>query len=73
MSYSSSDVGTIESIVADLEGRNARVWWDQREIKPGDSISKKIELGLRISRFVMPCISRNQLASGWCRVEYAGA
>jgi small GTP-binding protein len=73
VSYSSSDAETVRAVVADLEKRQVRVWWDRGQITPGDSISKQIELGLRRSRFVMPCVSRNQISSGWCRAEYAGA
>ena len=26
-----------------------------------------------IAGYIMPCVSRNQISSGWCRAEYAGA
>jgi small GTP-binding protein len=73
VSYSSRDLETVQRVVDDMKSRRLKVWWDQTEIKLGDPISKQIELGLRTSRFIVPCISRNQLQSGWCRVEYAGA
>ena len=71
VSYSSKDVSLVTDVVEDLKDRSMRVWWDAQQIEPGDSISKKIETGLRKSRFVMPFISRNQINSGWCGVEYA--
>jgi small GTP-binding protein len=73
ISYSSADTEAVKSVVKDLKDRQVRVWWDQEKIKPGDSISKQIEYGLRTSRYIMPCVSRNQISSGWCRAEYAGA
>jgi hypothetical protein len=72
VSYSSRDADVISNVVNDLERQQARVWWDGHQIKSGDSITRKIEMGLRTSRFIMPCLSRNQLKSGWCRAEYAG-
>jgi hypothetical protein len=73
ISYSSADIALAREVVADLEKRQARVWWDRDRIKPGDSISRQIEIGLRTSQFILPCISRKQIDSGWCRAEYAGA
>lgn len=70
VSYSQRDTATVSRVVGDLRERNLDVWWDVEQIDPGDAISMKIELGLRKSRFVMPCISRNQVQSGWCRIEY---
>ena len=71
VSYSSKDFEKISHVVDDLKRHRVNCWWDHEQVQPGDSISQKIELGLRRSRFIMPCISRNQIRSGWCRVEYA--
>jgi small GTP-binding protein len=73
ISYSSKDLPTVTDVIRELKGHQVRCWWDEEQIKPGDSISKMIELGLRKSHFIMPCISRNQVESGWCRVEYTSA
>jgi small GTP-binding protein len=70
VSYSSKDVDKINDIIEDLKRHHINCWWDHEQVQPGDVISRKIELGLRRSRFIMPCISRNQVLSGWCRVEY---
>jgi hypothetical protein len=71
ISYATKDVAIVTDIVRDLKDHQVRCWWDYEQIDPGDSISKKIELGLRKSRFVMPIISTNQVKSGWSRAEYA--
>jgi internalin A len=70
ISYSSKDLDTVKGIVKDLGRRGIRYWWDEERIEPGDSISQKIAEGLEQSRCVMPCFSRSQIESGWCRAEY---
>ena len=71
VSYSSKDFEAIQEVINDLKHNRIRCWWDREQLQPGDSISRKIELGLRRSRFVMPCLSQNQVQSGWCRAEYS--
>ena len=71
MSYSSKDFEKINKVVVDLKRHGINCWWDHEQVQPGDSISRKIEIGLRRSQVIMPCISRNQVRSGWCRAEYA--
>lgn len=70
ISYSSKDFPVIEKIVEEFKRRGIRYWWDDEQLRPGDSISAKIADGLKKSRYVMPCLSNNQLTSGWCRAEY---
>ncbi|MEQ9316455.1 MAG: COR domain-containing protein, partial [Henriciella sp.] len=70
VSYSNRDTETVQKVVRDIRDRGLTVWWDSDEIKIGDSIMQTIESGLRKIRFLLPCISRHQVESGWCRVEY---
>ncbi|MFC2140671.1 leucine-rich repeat domain-containing protein [Acidobacteriota bacterium] len=70
ISYSSKDFSIIKKIVDDLKQIGIRYWWDEEQLQPGDSISEKIEDGLKRSRYMMPCFSHNQKMSGWCRAEY---
>jgi internalin A len=72
ISYSKKDISKVKAIVNDLEANNIRYWWDEEQIEPGDVVQDKIENGLRESRCVMPCLSRNQIHSGWSRMEYRG-
>ena len=46
-----------------------RVWFDDWEIKPGDSIPAKIEDGLEHSRVLVLCMSAAALASDWPQLE----
>jgi hypothetical protein len=48
-----------------LEVRGISYWYDEAEIKIGDSISKKIEEGLKGSRFVLAFISHSFLKRKW--------
>lgn len=70
LSYSSEDTAIVSRVVADLESRGVSCWWDKEQVRPGESISLSIEMGLRGSKYVVPCLSRNQIRSGWCRAEY---
>ena len=46
-----------------------RVWFDQWEIKPGDSIPSKIEEGLKHSRVLVLCMSANAFGADWSQLE----
>ena len=48
-----------------LEARGVSYWLDQAEIKIGDSISAKIDEGLRGSRYVLAFISKSFLERKW--------
>lgn len=71
ISYSTKDYAIIQKIVHDLQQRGISYWLDEEQINPGDLILDAIEQGLRASRAIMPCFSRNQLQSGWSRAEYS--
>ncbi|GAK59695.1 guanylate cyclase [Candidatus Vecturithrix granuli] len=71
ISYSMKDFDLIQRIVRDLQERRISYWLDEEQINPGDLILDAIEQGLRNSRAIMPCFSRNQLQSGWSRAEYS--
>ena len=71
ISYSTKDYAIIQKIVHDLQERGISYWLDEEQINPGDLILDAIEQGLRDSRAIMPCFSKNQLQSGWSRAEYS--
>jgi len=48
-----------------LKARGLSYWLDQAEIKVGDSISAKIDEGLRESRYVLAFISESFLQRNW--------
>jgi hypothetical protein len=49
-----------------------RVWWDQFELKVGDSLIEKITLGLSRSRYGVVVLSRDFLAKPWPQYELQG-
>ena len=55
-----------------LKNKKISYWLDRDQIKPGDSITQRIEYGVQNSPVILLCISKNQLQSGWSRAEYTG-
>jgi small GTP-binding protein len=68
--HSSRDKTTIRKIATDLRIRNIRYWLDEEQIDPGDNTIDKITEGLQNSRNIIPCISKDELQSGWAKNEY---
>lgn len=56
-----------------LEAHGVSYWFDQAEIKIGDSISTKIDEGLRDSRYVLAFISKSFLERKWPEHELRSA
>ncbi|MFZ2643728.1 MAG: toll/interleukin-1 receptor domain-containing protein, partial [Verrucomicrobiia bacterium] len=55
LSHSSKDKAVVRSLVERLRKDGLKVWFDEWEIKPGDSIPAKIEKGLEHSRVLVLC------------------
>lgn len=51
----------VEKIVTDFQENGISVWFDKSEILWGDSITEKINEGLKISRYVIVVLSKNFL------------
>jgi hypothetical protein len=69
---SEDKTAVVEPLVTALEERDLRVWLDQMEILIGDSLTQKIDEGLRHSRFGVVVVSPAVLAkeeTGWVRRE----
>ena len=73
ISYSPEDRPAARRIAADLKDRGIRVWLDEYEILPGDSIADKISQGIRTSEYLIVIISRNSVGSTWVRREVESA
>jgi WD40 repeat protein len=69
LSHSSKDKEVVRAVAERLQGDGIRVWFDEWEIKPGDSIPAKIEEGLEQSRVLVLAMSANAFASDWSRLE----
>lgn len=69
LSHSSKDKSVIRPLAERLRKDGVRVWLDEWEIKPGDSIPAKIEEGLEHSRVLVLCMSANAFGSDWAQLE----
>ena len=69
LSHSSKDKAVVRLIAERLRADGLRVWFDEWEIKPGDSIPAKIEEGLERSRVLVLCMSANAFGSDWSQLE----
>src|SRR4029434_4981133 len=52
-----------------LRADGLQVWFDEWEIRAGDSIPAKIEEGLEHSRVLVLCMSAQAFGSDWTRLE----
>lgn len=69
LSHSSKDKAVVRELAARLKGDGVRVWLDEEQIRPGDSIPAKIEEGLEYSRVLVLCMSANAFGSDWAQLE----
>ena len=69
LSYSSRDADVVRKIAERLKSDGVRVWFDEWEIRPGDSIPAKIDDGLENSRALVLCMSAQALAADWPQLE----
>ncbi len=69
LSHSAKDKTVVRELAARLQQDGVRVWLDEWEIKPGDSIPAKIEEGLEHSRVLVLCMSTNAFGSDWSKLE----
>lgn len=52
--------------------KGVKVWYDEFEMKIGDSLRRKIDKGLTNSRFGIVVISKNFIKKGWTKYELDG-
>lgn len=64
--------GFATPFVDELKKRGVKVWYDNDEIKWGDSLRAKIDSGLNHSRFGIVVISRSFISKGWTNHELDG-
>jgi hypothetical protein len=61
LSYASEDSEPVARLRDALEKAGVRVWFDQRNLRPGEEYQKEIEGVIEGSAFFFPCISTNSL------------
>ena len=73
ISHSSEDEALAAKVVSSLERAGLDVWYDSREIIPGDNWADKIAQGLRESEAMVVLVTPNALESGSLRrdIDYA--
>ena len=69
LSHSSRDKDVIRELAERLQRDGLRVWFDQWEIQPGDSIPSKIEEGLEHSRVHVLCMAAHAFGFDWSQLE----
>ena len=77
LSHNSKDKAVVREIAAAIEaekfnGRNLTVWFDEAEIRPGESIPGKVTEGLEKSRFIGVVMTPAyfESKSGWTDAEW---
>lgn len=69
LSHASADKSTVRELAEQLNGDGLRVWFDEWEIQPGDSIPLSIERGLESSRTLLLIMSHAAFSSEWVTLE----
>jgi TIR domain len=69
ISYSRQDVKFVDALVANLVAARHHVWMDRWELGIGDSLTQHIQEALVGSDAILVILSRNSVASEWCKRE----
>jgi len=73
ISYASEDRDIVAGPLANaLRDKGLRVWFDQVEIKVGDSLFASISEGIRLSKFGVVILSPNFFSKQWTKRELSG-
>ena len=72
--HSSKDkINIVEPLLKQLDNKKIKYWYDNAEIKWGDSLIKKVNEGLSISKYVLVIISENFIHKPWPNSEMEAA
>ena len=73
ISHASEDKeAVVRPLAAALQGEGLRVWFDEFELRIGDSLRRKIDQGLANSRVGLVVLSRSFIGKGWTNYELDG-
>lgn len=73
ISHASEDKdAVVRPLATALQEKGVRVWYDEFEMRMGDSLRRKIDQGLANSRFGIVVISRSFIKKGWTNYELDG-
>ncbi|MBV9788426.1 MAG: toll/interleukin-1 receptor domain-containing protein [Chloroflexi bacterium] len=73
ISYNHQDRDFVERLANDLRSTGLPVWWDQWEIKVGDSIIQKVSDGISDSAYLLAVLSPHSIRSQWVQREISSA
>lgn len=73
LSHSNSDKPFVRRLASALEASGLRVWLDETDIRPGDSLARRLEAGIQQADVIAVVLSPNAVASGWVRQEVESA
>ena len=69
ISYSSSDKPFAVRLHDALQSKGIRCWLDEKQLLPGDDISRELERGIHLWDKFLLCASKNSLTSWWVEDE----
>jgi hypothetical protein len=73
ISHASEDKDeVVRPLAIALRSLNLRVWFDEFELRIGDSLRRKIDQGLSNSRFGIVVLSKDFIKKGWTNYELDG-
>lgn len=73
ISHASEDKDSVvRPLAIALKNKGVNVWYDEFELKIGDSLRRKIDQGLSKSKFGIVVISRSFIKKGWTNYELDG-
>jgi formylglycine-generating enzyme len=70
LSHASSDLDAVRALADDLQRAGLEVWLDEREIRVGDRISRRVEEGLDGADYLAIWLTRDAVESGWVETEW---
>jgi hypothetical protein len=73
ISYNNADRNFVEKLASDLQIAGFSVWWDEWEIKVGDSIIQKVSSGIATSARLIVVLSPFSVNSSWVQREIGSA
>ncbi len=73
ISYSHQDRQFARKLFSALQKHGIRCWFDEHDLKPGDTIGEKIERGIGLTDKILLCCSENSLNSWWVENELESA
>lgn len=62
----------VRPLASALRDRNLKVWYDEFELKIGDSLRQKIDKGVANSKFGIVILSKSFIKKGWTNYELDG-